>query len=157
MIKNLVPLIAALLVALSLTADAASEKRLPTAMTGGWEGAARIIVTWCKQEKLGLKLTIWPDGTVSGTVGDATLRKARLESNRGWLGRKLNLKTDWIIRGELSGPIVAAEKIVRTSVSIPLNHDGKRYTGGLHTSGAKFGGKSGMRLSAAGLVMTRTR
>ena len=119
-----------------------------SAMSGHWEGNAQVIVTWCRQKTLPVTLEIKPDGSVTGKVGDATLSKARLRRNRRWLGRKLHLKTDYIITGNLDGAIVAGEGIRRERVSIPLHFHGNTFSGGLHTSGTKLGGKENMILSA---------
>jgi hypothetical protein len=126
-------------------------------MVGHWEGDARIVVSWCHQTNLHVALDIRTDGSVTGKVGDATLLKGRFERNRGWLGRKLNLATDYIIKGELNGPIVAAEGITRKSVSIPLNFSGGVLAGGAHTSGSKFGGKEKMILSAMSLRLKHSK
>lgn len=134
----------------------AADNKLSPAMTGNWNGQAKIIVAWCKQDKLPLKLTINGDRTVTGTIGDATLKDGKLARNRGWIGRKLNIKTDYVITGRLEGEIVAAEKISRSSVSIPLNFQNGSFTGGLHTSGSKLGGKKAMKLSASGLKLDRS-
>ena len=77
------------------------------------------------------------------------LKNGKLRRNRGAIGRKLNIKTDYIVTGDLSGPVIAAEKISRASVSIPLNFENGDYVGGLHTNGSNFGGKDRMKLSAA--------
>jgi hypothetical protein len=127
------------------------------AMVGTWQGDARIVVAWCRQPTLPIAVEIAADGTVTGKVGDATLAHGRLAANRGALGRKLNLATDYIITGELTGPIVAAENITRKSVSIPLDFTGTTFTGGLHTSGSKFGGKAKMILSAGFLTLTHPK
>jgi hypothetical protein len=131
------------------------ENRIPEAMTGSWKGGAQIIVVWCKQTNLQMQLHIKPDGQVTGRIGDATFRNGQFGKNRGSLGRKLNLKTDYIITGDLEGPIIAAEKISRRSVSIPLNMKDGVFTGGLHTSGTHVGGKKSMVLSAASLELER--
>src|SRR5208283_5791799 len=89
------------------------------AMVGHWEGNARIIVAWCRQTNLSVKVDIHEDGTVAGTVGEATLAQGHFQKNRGWLGRKLNLATDYIIKGNLNGAIVQAEGITRSKVMIP--------------------------------------
>ena len=134
----------------------AAEPAAPAALTGRWEGDARIIVSWCRQPKLHVAVDIQADGTVTGKIGDASLVKGRLEENRGWLGRRLNLATDHIIRGDLSGPVVAAESVTRERVSIPLDLVGGALVGGVHTSGAKFGGKEKMILSASDLTLKRS-
>lgn len=133
----------------------AAESVVTPTMVGHWEGTARIIVTWCQQTNLPVKLNIGADGKVTGTVGDATLVNARLERNRGWLGRKLNVKTDYLISGDLKGSVIAAEGIKRSGVKMPLNFTRGTFVGGVHTSGWLAGGKEGMVLSASSLVLTR--
>ena len=126
------------------------------AMAGHWKGSARIIVAWCQQTTLPVSITIHGDGTVAGTIGDAALKQARLKPNRGWLGRKLHLKTDYIVVGKLEGAIVAREHISRSGVSIPLNFTGTNFVGGVHTSGTHVGGKKHMVLSASSLTLVRS-
>lgn len=123
-------------------------------MVGKFEGKAKIVVNWTQQKNLPVLLDIGADGAVSGKVGDATLKNGKLGKNRGAIGRKLNIKTDYIVTGKLSGPVIATEKISRASVSIPLNFVDGSYVGGLHTSGGKAGGKSKMKLSATGLKLS---
>ena len=132
-----------------------NKETVSEAMVGHWKGQARIIVAWCQQTNLPMELQIASNGQVTGTIGDATLKDGRLKRNRGSLGRKLNLKTDYIITGKLDGPIVAAENITRRSVNIPLNFSKGAYTGGVHTSGTHFGGKKSMIFSGAGLTLRR--
>lgn len=131
----------------------AADRSVAAPMIGHWEGDARIIVTWSRQTNLHVKINIGKDGSVTGKVGDATLINGHLQPNRGPLGRKLNLATDHVIRGNLNGPVVAAEGITRESVSIPLNFIGGAFVGGLHTSGSQFGGKEKMILSARSLTL----
>ena len=142
------------LAALLLTGwSSRADTTVASGMMGRREGKAQIIVSWCRQTDLRVTVKIEADGNVTGTVGDATLINGRFKRNRGWLGRKLNLATDYIIEGKLCGPVVAAEGITRKSVSIPLNFIGGAFVGGVHTSGSKFGGKGKMRLSASGLTL----
>ena len=123
---------------------------------GQWKGTARIIVNWSQQTNLCVTLNIRDDATVTGKIGDALLINGRLKKNRGWVGENLKVKTDYIIVGDLNGAIVSAEGIKRPRVKIPLNLAGQTLSGGLHTSGSKFGGKDQMILSAAGLTLNRT-
>lgn len=133
----------------------AAEPSVDPCLVGHWQGQAEIIVAWCRQKQLRVDIEVRPDGRATGRVGEAVLNGARLTRNRGVLGRRLGLATDWILRGELAGPLVAAEGIVRNRVSIPLDFREDRWVGGLHTSGSKFGGASDGRLSAAGLILRR--
>ena len=139
--------------AAALTAWARNEVVRPE-MVGHWEGDGKIIVTWCQQTNLPVTLDVKADGGVTGKIGDATLTKGQLRRNRGWLGKKLNIKTDYVITGRLEGPIVSAEGITRSGVNIPINYSTGKFVGGLHTTGSKFGDKKRMILSA-GLKLTR--
>lgn len=127
------------------------------AMTGHWEGDARIVVSWCKQTSLHCAMDVAPDGTVTGKIGDATLVNASLVRNRGWVARRLDLATDYIVKGELKGDMVASERIRRRGVSIPLDFTAAGYAGGVHSTGSRFGGKSTGILSASGLTLVKTK
>lgn len=121
---------------------------LPTGLVGRWEGPGRVIVTWCGRKEIPVVLEIRPDGTVTGTVGDAVLRNGRFQANRGAIGRRLNLATDWIVTGGLDGPLVRSEGIVRRSVTMPVDLREGRLDGAVHSSGWLFGGKKLMMFTA---------
>jgi len=148
---------AALGLTLPVLISCASRSVLTPAQVGHWEGNGRIIVSWCHQKNLPVKVDIHTDGSVTGTVGDAKLTEGSFQQNRGWLGRKLNLATDYIIQGNLDGPIVAAETITRERVMMPLNFGGGAFTGGLGTSGWMFGGKAKMVFTASDLTLTHSQ
>jgi hypothetical protein len=74
-------------------------------------------------------LTISADGTVEGRIGGATLSACRLESNRGWLGRWLHFKTDFIIRGRMVGAVTTGSEAGTHTVSAPLDLDGDQLDG----------------------------
>ncbi len=124
-------------------------------MAGRWEGIAQIMVPWCHQTTLPVQVDIHLDGSVTGMVGDATLVGASFQPNHGWLGRRLNLATEYMIAGNLEGAIVVAESILRERVRIPLDFTGSGFKGGLNTSGSNFGGKEKMWLDAAFLELSR--
>ena len=159
-IAGLIVTLTALLAALNLCA---AESIVTPAMVGHWEGNARIIVSWCHQTNLAVAVDIHADGSVTGKLGDATLVAGHFQSNRGWLGRKLNLATDYIITGNLDGAIVAAEGIARDKIYIPLNLKDNAFVGGINTSGSLcvFSSektmKEKMALTAAGLKLMRSQ
>lgn len=124
-------------------------------MVGHWKGEASIFVNWTKAKTLAVDVRIGVDDSVTGTIGDARLVGGRFEANRGWLGRSLNVKTDYRILGKLDGPIIVAEKITRESVSLPLNFKDGVFEGGLATSGSQLGGAQSMILTAGKLVLRR--
>ena len=158
-VSQLITIVAALLMACS---SKAAESILTPAMVGPWKGNARIIVSWCHQKNLPVKLDIHADGSVTGTVGDAKLTEGRLLRNRGWLFRKLNWATDYIITGGLDGAIVAAGGITRSRVKMPLNFSDGTFGGGVNTSGSGFEGFDGRKgegkwLAARSLKLTRSQ
>jgi hypothetical protein len=147
---------------LAFTSSRAAESVVTPAMVGHWEGNARIVVSWCHQTNLPVKMDIHADGSVTGTVGDAKLTEGRFQKNRGWLGRELNLWSDYIVTGGLGGAIVAAEGITRSNVKMPLNFSGDTFTGGVNTSGSGFEGFDGKNgegpwLAAGGLRLTSSK
>jgi hypothetical protein len=135
--------------------SSASSQTVLSGMIGRWQGDAHVIVVWCQQTNLPVNLNIQADGTVSGKIGNAALTNGRLRRNRGWLGRKLHIKTDYIITGGLSGPIVPAEHITRSGVKMPLSFRSGNFTGCIHTTGCKFGGKK-RGILTAGFTLART-
>lgn len=139
-----------------------SDEIVTKPMLGHWEGRTCIVVDWCKQKQLSVSIDIYQDGTVTGKIGDATLTAGQFKQNRGWLGRKLNLATDYIITGSLNGAIVAAEHITRSSVKIPLDFCGNTFAGGVNTSGSGIEGfdekkGDGPMLSAGSLKLTHPK
>src|SRR5208282_2602376 len=142
-----VRLLATLVLMLPVSISCASKSVLTPAQLGHWEGNGRIIVTWCQQTNLLVKLDIQADGSVTGTVGDARLTEGRFLKNRGWLGRMLNIETDYVITGNLDGAIVATEGITRKRVKMPCNFNGRFIKGAVDTSGTWFGGKASMVLT----------
>jgi hypothetical protein len=134
-----------------------ASQGMPTAMAGAWTGEAQIFVNWTAQRTLPVRLTIAPDGNVSGLIGDATLRNGRLERNRTAIGRALHMKTDWIVVGTLDGDVIKAEGIRRDAVKVPLDWVDDHFEGGVNTSGSHFGGKKSMWLAAGRLRLERRR
>jgi hypothetical protein len=135
-IIGLTVMLIALVAILAVWNLCAAESIITPAMTGPWEGNARIIVSWCHQTNLPVAVDIHADGSVTGKIGDATLVAGHFQSNRGWLGRKLNLATDYIITGKLDGAIVAAEGITRDKIYIPLDLKDNAFVAGINTSGS---------------------
>lgn len=160
--KRMLGLLMASVLTSAFTGSRAAESIVTPAMAGHWEGSAQIVVSWCHQTKLPVKIDIHADGSVTGTVGDAKLTEGRFQRNRGWLGRKLNLWSDYIITGGLSGAIVAAEGITRSGVKMPLNFSGDAFAGGVNTSGSGFEGFDGKKgegtwLAAGNLKLVRSK
>lgn len=47
-------------------------------------------------------IAVAPDATVTGTVANVPIQRARIEPNRSWFGRLLGWRTDYRIRGVLT-------------------------------------------------------
>jgi hypothetical protein len=144
-----------LVVALLLPTLSLSGQLPDPAMIGTWSGDGQIVVNWTDQRSIHVRLVIVADGSVSGGVGDAQLTSARIARNRGAIGRFLHIKTDYIVSGELRGPVIASEHIQRDGVKMPLNWNGSEFTGALHTSGSAFGGADRMVFTAFHLRLAR--
>lgn len=155
--KRILGLLIASALTLAVTGCRASESLVTPAMVGHWEGTAQIVAVWIHHTNLPVKVDIHADGSVTGSVGDAKLTDGHFLRNRGWLGRKLNWWSDYIITGSLDGPIVAAEGITRSSVAIPLNFKDGVFEGGVNTSGALWGGKKSQGFVAQDLKLVRSK
>ncbi len=82
----------------------APELQLTAAMVGKWKGTARVSVFETRPDDLFVELDIRPNREVTGWVGGARIKTARIANNRSWLGRRLGLRSDYIILGEAVVP-----------------------------------------------------
>jgi hypothetical protein len=86
---------------------------------GEWKGFATALVD-NQEVDLPIDLRIKADGAVTGSVGSSQMR-ARFERNRSWLGRELNIRTDYIILGEARDYPGTPKSGVGESMAMPLN------------------------------------
>lgn len=135
--------------------DAANDV-VASPMVGQWEGSTHVIVAWCKQKELAVSLHVSADGSVTGKVGDAELTNAQIKRKRHWFGQERHGRTTHIIKGDLKGPIVAAEGISRQEVFIHVSIEEASLSGSLATSGSKFGGKDSMILTTTSLRLVKS-
>jgi hypothetical protein len=126
----------------------ASAQVATASVIGRWGGVADVVVNWTKQRTLPINIVIGADDQATGTVGDATLVRGRLLRNRGWLGRAMQIKTDYIIEADLDGPIIRAENIQRDMIQIPFNARDGRLVGSVNSSGYKIGDAAAMVFTA---------
>jgi hypothetical protein len=141
------------------TSAARSDSTRPAVaadLTGVWNGQAHIVVQWAQQKQLPVRLEIAADNSVTGTIGDARLVGATLGPGRGPTQRALGWGRDYRIDGKLQGDVIAAEQIHRDAVIIVFDRasDGT-LTGGVNSSGSKFGGKESMILTAQKMHLRR--
>jgi hypothetical protein len=114
----------------------------PSSMVGHWEGKAEVAVNWCNAKELAVSVTIAANGNVTGKVGDATLTGGHIYPNPGKQPKGVMLQTKYVIEAGLEGPLVAAEKIARAEICIPIEvtKDGQ-LAGAFLTSGVEIGSK----------------
>lgn len=103
-------------------------------LVGVWEGSAEV-KSPSLTEGLPVRLTVLADGTVTGTVGDATLRNAKIGRNRTIPARLFGLGTKWILDGDLEGSLVSRDGLARNKVRMPLDFSDGLLAGDLNATG----------------------
>ncbi|NOZ62866.1 MAG: hypothetical protein GXO74_14485 [Calditrichaeota bacterium] len=113
---------------------AAAKNNVSDSLVGTWQGRCKIYLPISKIPKLAnakdtvnVKITIHKDGSVQGKVGDTEMMNCRFGKNRGWFGRWLNIKTDFIIKGGyLKGSLYKGDSVQVKTFTLPFNIiDGK--------------------------------
>jgi hypothetical protein len=115
----------------------ATEAATISDLAGQWHGKSRftgISYEEATQKKIAPQdvetaLQISADGKVTGRIGGAELNKCVVKPNRGWLGRWLHIKTDFIIRGEIAGAVVPGSESGTHPINAPFNLDDTRISG----------------------------
>lgn len=138
----------------SAPAEKQQAARSIPALAGNWTGDAKIVVNWIEQKTLPVQLQIAADGSVAGTVGDATLVEAKVRPGRNALERSLGWARDFRIHGKLQGDLIAAEKAHRDEIDIVFDRmDDTTLRGGLATSGWEMGPSDVMKITAGQMVL----
>ncbi len=85
-----------------------------------------------KNVDIPVDITIHPDNTVTGSVGDAVLKNCIVKSNRGAICRKLNMKTDFIItNGFIEGKTFPDDNLTHRTFTIPFNLEHDQLVGSI--------------------------
>ncbi|MCX6153683.1 MAG: hypothetical protein NT007_05955 [Candidatus Kapabacteria bacterium] len=71
-------------------------------------------------DSVDLFLNISLNGKVTGNLGNATFQGCSVHKNRGWVGRMLNIATDYTIRGKLKGSIFPSDTIMEKEIMMPM-------------------------------------
>ena len=130
----LLPILAIVLSASTLCA--ADIATIPD-LAGQWHGQSRFTgISYAEAtqkqvaaQQVELVLRISTDGKVTGRFGGAELTNCVVEENRGWLGRLLHLKTDFLIRGQISGPVAPGSESGTHPINAPFNVTDARIGG----------------------------
>lgn len=106
------------------------NKWAPTEVViGVWQGESEVSAPFKNEPSpsenpkdwISMELQIESDGTVIGTVGEATLVNSKVKKNRTWFETLINIKTDYIIEGQLVDGIVAEDRVTERKITIPFN------------------------------------
>jgi hypothetical protein len=108
-------------------------------MSGEWHGQSRftgINYEEATQKKVPprdvlIVMQISDDGKVTGRIGGAELTNGVVSANRGWFGRHLHLWTDFIIRGQIAGPVAPGSENGTHPINAPFDFDGTNISGSL--------------------------
>jgi hypothetical protein len=114
---------------LTVVASAPASAQLPDELTGRWQARPDVSTRsrlpdgdyHFTHDTLPIRLDVTADGRVTGVVGGATLADCTLRRNRGRVGRMLRIKTDYVIRGRLVGPVFAGDTVRERRISAPFN------------------------------------
>lgn len=119
---------------------AGSEWRPPDFVAGTWTGRAEVFAPFKKgtypskhpEDWIDIRVNIGEDGRVDGQIGGAKLTGCHVKKNRGWLGRLLNIKSDYIIRdGVIEGRVVPEDEVTQREFTVPFNIVDGQLKGGV--------------------------
>jgi hypothetical protein len=122
----------------TLTFSACDNHNLSESLTGTYTGNSRIISRYYKdgqyifyEDNVDVSIQITSNQIVSGHVGRAVFEDCKVLKNRGWIGRQLNIKTDFLITGKLLGSTFSRDSILNKDISIPFNSGNGELKGSL--------------------------
>lgn len=110
-----------------------------TALIGTWSGKKFVTVRYStgfmkfrfvkSKDSIPVEIRIDRDAGVSGSIGNAKLTDCSVIKNRGSVGRKLNLASDFAIRGKLEGFIFDGDTIANKEIAIPFELSAGKLSG----------------------------
>lgn len=118
--------------------NAKDKITLPDSVIGVWEGKASLLLPLAHQAAPSpndednplVSILIKADGTVKGQVGSAIMKNCIAKKNRSWLGRLLNLRTDYMItNGYLEGFLSGKDSVQFKKFSLPFNTTDNKMKG----------------------------
>lgn len=113
---------------------------MPAHLAGNWQCKQKVTVRTKvdgnfvfvqAQDSILLKFNIDDKGNITGRLGDANFVNCKVLKNRGELARKLNMATDFVVKGELNGPIFANDPNPTKKISAPFDVKDNKMQGSL--------------------------
>lgn len=106
----------------------------PAELVGTWYANLTTVSRQPLGEEIPVAFTIGPDGSVSGSIGNAVLTSGRFVRNRSWFGRLMNWRTEYQIRGTLSQVVESRGGTAGDRFSAPLQPRGPELHGAMFLS-----------------------
>ncbi len=110
----------------------------PPLFTPAFDAPPALIGTWRDGDVL---FTFLPSGWVAGRVGKGAIGNGRIMPNRSWFGNLVNWRTDYLVRGDLTG----LPNVYRFTVALDVK--GEALQGQLSLVGGGAGKPRALRLS----------
>lgn len=130
---------------------------MPPLMTPRFNPPEAMAGTWHAEfEGGGFAFEIHQDGSVTGSIGDASIAGGRFTRNRTWFGQLMNWRTDYIIMGDLSSA-VRVKATEGNRFTAPLNFAPGRFTGAVFLGGRDRSGARVAPKPVAGRIVLRRR
>jgi hypothetical protein len=133
-----------ILAVLSASCSSNGNWRPPESVVGTWSGKSEVSAPFKKgqypsqnpEDWFDIRVQIHEDGIADGQIGDVVFAGARIRKNRGWLGRMLHIKTDYMISGGvLEGKLVPEDSESRRAFTIPFDIEEGRLKGSFFVVG----------------------
>lgn len=116
------------------SAGRAGQDAPPADLVGTWSGKMRVWGGYCARDSVDVTLSVRADGRVTGTVGGATLRNGMFHDNRGWIARKLNMKSEYRITCDLDGLLCESSDRAVHNLNVPFNRYGAGIRGAMYAA-----------------------
>lgn len=122
----------------ALILSSCSQSGIPGDLPGTYNGKERVVIRYEKGGQyifrdgyVMVSLLIDKSGQVIGMAGGATFEGCSVKQNRGWIGRQLGIKTDFLIQGILKGNTFDKDTMLNKVITIPFNIENGELKGSL--------------------------
>ena len=100
-------------------------------LLGAWYSVPAHVLAGPAGNSVSVEFIIHPDGSVTGTVGDATLTAGRITCGRSWFGRLLHMNSPYRMTGQLSSVVRVSGQVWGDRFTAPFELRGQLLDGSL--------------------------